>query len=124
LNKENPLNKYRISNPTMSIENVVHEVQLRMDLAKMRFNNILMKFPFHQYLKKLMFKKEDLYFMKSNSEKQKQNNHIINNIKGVNKIKSKKRIIDDKTRENLSTTYASSSDYSRFEDSEKEPLNI
>jgi len=119
--------KYRINNRQISIDTIIDEIQLRMDMAKIKFNNILIKLKLHKIFKKFMFKPKDYYFMKNNNEKEKINEHIIRNIKGykTNKIEDKK---ENKSQisDNNSTTFESSIDnnYSKLnDDNEYSPLN-
>ena len=65
--------KYRINNRQISIDTIIDEIQLRMDMAKIKFNNILIKLKLHKIFKKFMFKPKDYYFMKNNNEKEKIN---------------------------------------------------
>ena len=119
--------KYRINNRQISIDTIIDEIQLRMDMAKIKFNNILIKLKLHKIFKKFMFKPKDYYFMKNNNEKEKINEHIIRNIKGykTNKNEDKK---ENKSQisDNNSTTFESSIDnnYSKLnDDNEYSPLN-
>ena len=131
-NKETLMGKYKVNERQMSIDSFVDEIQLRMDMAKIKFNSILIKLKLHKIFKKLMFKPKDYYFMKKENEKEKNNEHIIRNIKGYknrNEDKDKKNKDNNRNSisENNSTTFDSSMDnnYSKLnDDNETSPLNI
>ena len=120
--------KYRINNRQISIDTIIDEIQLRMDMAKIKFNNILIKLKLHKIFKKFMFKPKDYYFMKNNNEKEKINEHIIRNIKGYKSNKNDdKKENKSQISDNNSTTFDSSIDnnYSKLnDDNESSPLNI
>ena len=42
----------------MTIDSFVEEIQLRMDMAKMKFNSILIKLKLNKIFKKIMFKND------------------------------------------------------------------
>ena len=119
--------KYRINNRQISIDTIIDEIQLRMDMAKIKFNNILIKLKLHKIFKKFMFKPKDYYFMKNNNEKEKINEHIIRNIKGYKSNKNEvKKENKSQISDNNSTTFESSIDnnYSKLnDDNEYSPLN-
>ena len=129
-NKETLIGKYTINNREMTIDSFVDEIQLRMDMAKIKFNSILIKLKLNKILKRIMFKPKDYYFMKKNNEKEKINENIIQNIKGYKSFNNKnniKSIYNSQVSDNNSTTFNSSvdSNYSKLnEDSEFSPLNI
>ena len=129
-NKETLIEKYTINNREMTIDSFVDEIQLRMDMAKIKFNSILIKLKLNKILKRIMFKPKDYYFMKKNNEKEKINENIIQNIKGYKSFNNKnniKSIDNSQVSDNNSTTFNSSvdSNYSKLnEDSEFSPLNI
>jgi len=128
-NKETLIGKYKINNREINIDTIVEEIQLRMDMAKIKFNSILIKFKLDKIFKKLMFKPKDYYFMKKNNEKEKINEHIIKNIKGYKSINNKTDKNENKSQisDNNSTTFDSSVDnnYSKLnDDNEFSPLNI
>ena len=104
----------------------MHEVQLRLDMAKMRFNYLMVKFKLHKIFKRFMYQKKDFYFMNSSLEQERQNNHIVRNIKGINNAKNSCKCFDTKSQSDNSSTYASSIDnnYSRIDDDEASPLKI
>ena len=130
-NKETLIGKYKIKNNErpMTIDSIVHEIQLRLDQTKIQFNSMLIKLKLHKILRSLMFKPKDYYFMQKDSKKEKSNEDIIKNIKGIktgNKSKDIKKENVQKS-ETASTTLDSSIDnnYSKlYEDSETSPLNI
>ena len=117
--------KININNQPVSIDNLAHEVQIRMDMAKFRFNSIMIKFKLHKIFKRLLYQPKDFYFLNKEQEKERQNEHIIRNIKG---IKKNAEISDSKSfnSDSISTTGASSveNNYSRLDDDEAEPLKI
>ena len=129
-NKETLMGKYKINNRQITIDSLVEEMQLRMDMAKIKFNSILIKLKLHRIFKKLMFKSTDYYFMKKENEKEKNNENIIRNIKGYKKNNDKKEGKNTNTShisDNTSTTLDSSVDnnYSKLnDDNETSPLNI
>ena len=130
-NKETLMGKYKINNNErpMTIDSFVHEMQLRIDQTKIQFNSILIKLRLHKILRPLMFKPKDYYFMKKESEKQRNNDNIIRNIKGFKKVNKNKDSKNEKSNisDNASTTFDSSVDnnYSKLdEDSETSPLNL
>ena len=126
-NKEKKINERQ-----MTIDSFVEEMQLRMDMAKIKFNSILIKLKLHKIFRKLMFKPKDYYFMKKENEKAKNNEHIIRNIKGYKNRKDEKEVkkkdnSNNSISENNSTTFDSSIDnnYSKLnDDNETSPLNI
>ena len=131
-NKETLMGKYKVNERQMSIDSFVEEIQLRMDMAKIKFNSILIKLKLHKIFNKLMFKPKDYYFMKKEHEKEKNNDNIIRNIKGYknrneDKDKKNKDNNNNSISENNSTTFDSSIDnnYSKLnDDNETSPLNI
>ena len=128
--RETGFTKYKINvnEQPASIDTLVHEMQLRMDMAKMKFNSIMIKFKLHKIFKRLLYQPKDFYFMQKNQEKERQNEHIIRNIKGLKSINKKDNFSDTNSQnsDNLSTTFASSVDnnYSRINDDENEPLKL
>ena len=120
--------KINVNEQPASIDTLVHEMQLRMDMAKMKFNSIMIKFKLHKIFKRLLYQPKDFYFMQKNQEKERQNEHIIRNIKGLKSINKKDNFSDTNSQysDNLSTTFASSVDnnYSRIDDDENEPLKM
>jgi len=126
--KDTAYNKYKINlnEQPASIDTFVHEVQLRLDMAKMRFNYYMVKFKLHKIFKRFMYQKKDFYFMNSSLEQERQNNHIVKNIKGINNNKNSCKCFDTKSQSDNSSTYASSIDnnYSRLDDDETSPLKI
>ena len=129
--KDTSYGKYKINlnEQPASIDALVHEVQLRMDMAKMKFNSIMIDWKLNKIFKRLMYQPKDFYFMQKNQEKERQNEHIIRNIKGLKSIVNQKDKFSDlnsQMSDNVSTTFASSVDnnYSRLEDDESEPLKM
>ena len=61
-------------------EDIIHEVKLRIDMAKMSFNSTLIRFGLHKVLRRFMFKKEDYYFMNMDKEKSREENERIKKI--------------------------------------------
>jgi len=120
--------KINVNEQPASIDTLVHEMQLRMDMAKMKFNSLMIKFKLHKIFKRLLYQPKDFYFMQKNQEKERQNEHIIRNIKGLKSINKKDNFSDTNSQysDNLSTTFASSVDnnYSRIDDDENEPLKM
>ena len=120
--------KINVNAQPASLDNLVHEVQLRMDMAKMKFNSIMIKFKLNKICKRLLYQPKDFYFMNTNQEKERQNEEIIRNIKGLKKINKNNKSSEAKSdfSENASTSFASSIDnnYSRLEDDETDPLKI
>jgi hypothetical protein len=129
--KDTSYGKYKINlnEQPAPIDALVHEVQLRMDMAKMKFNSIMIDWKLNKIFKRLMYQPKDFYFMQKNQEKERQNEHIIRNIKGLKSIVNQKDKFSDlksQMSDNVSTTFASSVDnnYSRLEDDENEPLKM
>ena len=128
--KETGYGKYKINlnEQPASIDTIVHEVQLRMDMAKMKFNSIMIKLKLNKIFKRLLYQPKDFYFMNTNQEKDRQNEEIIRNIKGLKKINNNTKFSDVKSEnsDNVSTSFASSVDnnYSRLDDDETEPMKI
>ena len=126
--KETSFGKYKINinKQPVSMDMLVHEVQIRMDMAKMKFNSIMIKLKLHKIFKRLLYQPKDFYFMSNNYEKERQNVHIIRNINGIKKINYCKKFSDtcSQNSDNISATNASSieNNYSRLEDDEDEPL--
>ena len=124
----NTTGKYKINvnDKPASLDTLVHEVQIRMDMAKIKFNSIMIKFKLHKIFKRLLYQPKDFYFMSKDQEKERQNDHIIRNIKGINNIKKCSKFSDSNSlnSDNNSTTGASSIDnnYSRLDDDDTEPL--
>ena len=85
------MGKYKVNNNTpMTIDSFVNEMQLRMDMAKIKFNSIMIKLKINKIFPKIMFKPKDYYFMRKDNEKERNNEHIIRNIKGYKNINNKK----------------------------------
>lgn len=122
--------KYRINNRQISIDTIIDEIQLRMDMAKIKFNSIMIKLKINKIFPKIMFKPKDYYFMRKDNEKERNNEHIIRNIKGYKNINNKKnsKANNNSFQDNCSTTFGSCADsyYSKLNDDENEtsPLNI
>ena len=120
--------KINVNSQPASLDTLIHEVQLRMDMAKMKFNSIMIKFKLNKICKRLLYQPKDFYFMNTNQEKERQNEEIIRNIKGLKKINKNSKSSDSKSdfSDNASTSFASSIDnnYSRLEDDETDPLKI
>ena len=127
VDKETGPGKYKINlnEQPISVDKLVNEIQLRMDMAKIKFNSIMIKLKLHKIFKRILYQPKDLYFMNSNKEKEKLNNNIVRNIKGFKKKEDKSDNISQNS-DNISTTFGSSVDnnYSRLEDEENEPLKI
>ena len=130
IDKDTSYGKYKINlnEQPAPLETIVHEVQLRMDMAKMKFNSIMIKFKLNKIFKRLMYQPKDFYFMQKNQEKERQNDHIIRNIKGL-KTNINKNVKYSETKSQISdnaSTFASSveNNYSRLEDDESEPLKM
>ena len=130
-NKETLMGKYKVNNNTpMTIDSFVNEMQLRMDMAKIKFNSIMIKLKINKIFPKIMFKPKDYYFMRKDNEKERNNEHIIRNIKGYKNINNKKnsKANNNSFQDNCSTTFGSCADsyYSKLNDDENEtsPLNI
>jgi hypothetical protein len=130
-NKEALMGKYKVNNNTpMTIDSFVNEMQLRMDMAKIKFNSIMIKLKINKIFPKIMFKPKDYYFMRKDNEKERNNEHIIRNIKGYKNINNKKnsKANNNSFQDNCSTTFGSCADsyYSKLNDDENEtsPLNI
>ena len=125
--KDSKFDKYKINinNQPASIDTLVHEVQIRMDMAKIKFNSIMVKLKLHKIFKRLLYQPKDFYFMSKDQEKEKQNEHIIRNIKGIKKI-TKISDTNSLNSDSISTTAASSveNNYSRLNDDEAEPLKM
>ena len=128
IDKETGPGKYKINlnEKPISIDNLVNEIQLRMDMAKIKFNSIMIKLKLHKIFKRLLYQPKDLYFMNSNKENEIQNENIIRNIKGIKKQENKSSDNISQNSDNISTTFASSVDnnYSRLDDEENEPLKL
>ena len=128
IDKETGPGKYKINlnEKPISIDNLVNEIQLRMDMAKIKFNSIMIKLKLHKIFKRLLYQPNDLYFMNSNKENEIQNENIIRNIKGIKKQENKSSDNISQNSDNISTTFASSVDnnYSRLDDEENEPLKL
>ena len=129
--KETGYGKYKINlnEQPVSLDTMVHEIQLRMDMAKIKFNSLMIKLKIHKIFKKLLYQPKDFYFINTNQEKERQNEDIIRNIKGLKKINNNFKFSDNKSVNsdtNSTTTFASSIDnnYSRLEDEESEPLKM
>ena len=52
-----------------TIENIVHEINLRKDMLKMKINEIIIRLHLNKVLKHYMFSKNDFYFMRQSSMK-------------------------------------------------------
>ena len=132
IDKDTSYGKYSINvnEQPVSVDTLVHEVQLRMDMAKIKFNSIMIKLKINKIFPKIMFKPKDYYFMRKDNEKERNNEHIIRNIKGYKNINNKKnnKANNNSFQDNCSTTFGSCADsyYSKLNDDENEtsPLNI
>ncbi len=58
--------KYNIND--IPIDKLIHEVKLKIDLAKMNYNAFMIKWGVHKISKKLLYTKKDYYFMNSDKE--------------------------------------------------------
>ena len=125
--KDSNLNKYKINinNQPASIDTLVHEMQIRMDLAKFKFNSIMIKLKLHKIFKRLLYHPKDFYFMNKEQEKKRKNEHIIRHIQGIKKTT---KISDSYSLNSdiISKTDASSveNNYSRLDEDEAEPLKM
>ena len=99
-------------------DEIIHEVKLRTDLAKMNYNALMIRLGLHKISKKLLYTKKDYYFM--NMEKERENNDAI----------KREFVNEQKNAANTSFSYKSDDEtlantientYSRM-DSEYEPL--
>ena len=98
-------------------DEIIHEVKLRTDLAKMNYNALMIRLGLHKISKKLLYTKKDYYFM--NMEKERENNDVI-----------KREFVNEQKNANTSFSYQGDDEtlantventYSRM-DSEYEPL--
>ena len=103
--------KYNIN--VISIEKLINEVKLKIDLAKMNYNAFMIKLGLHKISKKLLYTKKDYYFM--NSDKENDNEKIKREF-----VKE----LDNYSRNNSdANTYASSIENNYINlDNENEPL--
>ena len=128
VDKEDRYGKYSINvnEQPVPVDALVHEVQLRMDMAKIKFNSIMIKLKLHKIFKRLLYQPKDFYFMNKSKEQERENENIIRNIKGIKKTTNTNKFSDTQSQnsDNISTTNASSIDnnYSRLDDDESEPL--
>ena len=128
VDKEDRYGKYSINvnEQPVPVDTLVHEVQLRMDMAKIKFNSIMIKLKLHKIFKRLLYQPKDFYFMNKSKEQERENENIIRNIKGIKKTTNTNKFSDTQSQnsDNISTTNASSIDnnYSRLDDDESEPL--
>ena len=103
--------KYNMND--IPVDKIIHEIKLRVDLAKMSYNAFMIRWGIHKISKRLLYTKKDYYFM--NLDKDNDNEKI------------KKEFIKDcdnysKNNSDLNT-YASSIDNNYINlDNESEPL--
>ena len=123
--------KYKYSeNSTLRMEDVVHEVNLRLDMAKMRFNSFLIKLKLNKILKKFMFQPKDYYFMKNQYTQESEVNKVVNNIKGNNdsneknnkKVNNRSNVSDTRST-NIGSNFSMDNSYSRLDDDDEEEIN-
>lgn len=126
--RETGMGKYRISNNNeqMSVDNIIDNVQLNMDMARIQFNSLMIKLGLGKLFKRFLFHKEDYYFM-NKCKKENDKKQIFENITGKKKEKSKSCSKEQDSSDSNSTTCEShSSDlngYSKLdEDNENNPL--
>ena len=105
--------KYNIND--IPIDKLIHEVKLKIDLAKMNYNAFMIKWGVHKISKKLLYTKKDYYFM--NLDKENDNEKIKKEF-----IKDSDNYSKNNSEEN---TYASSVENNYINlDNENEPLKI
>ena len=107
------------------MEDIVHEIQLRLDMAKIRFNSILIKLKLHKIFKKFMFQTKDYYFMKNRFERENVVNKVVNNVKGNKNDSNDKKVNDrnsvsDSHSTNMGSNDSMDNSYSRLDDDEDE----
>ena len=102
---------------------IIHEFKLKLDMAKMNYNALLIRLGLHKISKRLLFTKKDYYFM--NIDKEMENNEKIKRELGINDINTSK--LNNNNNNSFSyysddNTYANTVDgnYSRLD--EEEPL--
>lgn len=71
--------KYHLNDVPM--DDIIHEVKLRTDLAKMSFNAMLIRFGLHKITKRILFKPSDYYF--TNMASGKEDAEVIKNKLGA-----------------------------------------
>ena len=103
---------------------IIHEFKLKLDMAKMSYNALLIRLGLHKISKRLLFSKKDYYFM--NIDKEMENNEKIKRELGINDINTSK-LNNNNNNNSFSyysddNTYANTVDgnYSRLD--EEEPL--
>lgn len=123
-NQENNFNKYTIkSSDTASFGTIVDEIQLRLDMAKIRFNAFMIKFRLHKIFGRFLFHEKDYYFM-NKQKKEKEKEAILKST--INKSRETKNNSNVSVFSEVnSTTFASDSlntSYSKLDDDEVNPL--
>jgi len=106
-------NLFEFNDENFNFNNLFHDFYLKTDMMKVAYNNFMIKIGIHKISKKLLFNKDDYYFMNiNNNTKEKINNN--------ENIKNNENIINDiKFNENYSTDYKS---YNEDEENEHQPL--
>ena len=89
-----------------------HDFYLKTDMMKMAYNNLMIKIGIHKISKKLLFNKNDYYFMNINNKEKINNNENLKNNENNNN--------ETKFNEYSSTDYKS---YNEDEENENQPLN-
>lgn len=69
--------QFNINN--IPIDKIIHEVKLKIDLAKMKYNAFMIKWGIHKISKKILYTKKDYYFM--NLDKDNDNEKIKNEFR-------------------------------------------
>lgn len=103
-------------------DDIIHEVKLRIDMAKISYNGLLIKYGIHKISKKLLYSPKEYYFM--NIERERENNETIKKEFLGEKSFSKSTCGNNSfSTKSEDETYATTveNNYSRME-SEYEPL--
>lgn len=66
-------------NNNQTLDNIIHEINLRTDMLKMKINHILIKLHLNQVLRNYMFSPNDFYFMKLQKKMNTKNNNSLSN---------------------------------------------
>jgi len=98
-------NRKTLQNSNVSFSQILHEINLRVDLMRFSYNNLIIKTKLNKIIPNLLFKKESFYY--ANLPK---NNLILNSNANTSNIKKESNLNVDYSKrslENESTFYRS-----------------
>jgi hypothetical protein len=89
-------NRKILINSNVTFSQILHEINLRIDLMKFSYNNLIIKTKLHKIIPNLLFKKESFYY--ANLTK---NNLIFNSNPNNSNIKKESKLYVDHSKRSL-----------------------